>query len=542
MTQIEDVPAEPAPRRLTGWPLKALVIVLALLAGAGAAFAHPPWSVWIGLLGYPLLMALSERAPTPRAAFGLGWLAGFAYFFISCWWVAEAFLVNPDQAWMAPFAGSLLPAGLALFWGGATAAYRRLSTGRGAERVFLFAALFGAFEWLRGHVLTGLPWNPAGAAWPAGSAPSQIAAYVGVYGLGLVTVLAVSTLALAAGVRRWKVRAGYLAFGAALIALLFVVGTIRLSTATVGVTDTVVRIVQPDVSQQAKWEPGRFEAVVRRYVNLTSSVSGQRPDVIVWPEGALPLTANEAFGSWVGEAMDGALEPGQTLLAGFSRGEAGPDGEARYYNSLFVLHDDGEALRVADVYDKYRLVPFGEFLPLGPLMTATGLRSLVHVPADFSHGPRPAPVDIPGAPRAQPLICYESLYPGFTSTVGGRPGWIVNVSNDAWFGRTSGPLQHLNLAAYRSIETGLPMARATPTGVSAMIDPYGRILARLNPGESGVLDVRLPTQAPRPPYAIFGDLIFAIMLVLLGAAGLRVDRLRGKFLRDSGRIRAHDRA
>ena len=277
-------------------------------------------------------------------------------------------------------------------------------------------------------------------------------------------------------------------------------------------------------------------------MNLTARPGAVGPDVVIWPEGALPVTANEAFGSWVGEAMDRALDADQTLLAGFSRGEAGPDGEARYYNSLFVMHDDGEGLRVADVYDKYRLVPFGEFLPLGGLMTATGLRSLVHVPADFSHGPRPAPVDVPGAPRAQPLICYESLYPGFTSTEGGRPGWIVNVSNDAWFGRTSGPLQHLNLAAYRSIETGLPMARATPTGVSAMIDPYGRILARLNPGESGVLDVRLPTQAPRPPYAVVGDLAYAILLVLLGAVGLRADRWRGKFSRDSAGIRAHDRA
>lgn len=542
MNHTEDETDEPAPpevRPRAGWAMRLLAAGLALAAGAAAAFAHPPWSIWLGLLGYPLLMALSERTATARGAFGVGWLAGFAYFFVSCWWVAEAFLVNPAQAWMAPFAGSLLPAGLAIFWGLATALYRRFSARQGAERVFLFAVLFAALEWLRGHILTGLPWNPAGATWPAGSAPSQIAAYVGVYGLGLITVLAVSTLALVAGVRRWKVRAGYVAFGAALIALLFVVGTIRLSTATVGVTDTVVRIVQPDVSQQAKWEPGQFEAVVRRYVNLTSSVSGQRPDVIVWPEGALPLTANEAFGSWVGEAMDRALEADQTLLAGFSRGEAGPDGEPRYYNSLFVLHDDGEALRVADVYDKYRLVPFGEFLPLGDLMTATGLRSLVHVPADFSHGPRPAPIDVPGAPRVQPLICYESLYPGFTSTEGGRPGWIVNVSNDAWFGRSSGPLQHLNLASYRAIETGLPMARATPTGVSAMIDPYGRILARLNPGESGVLDVRLPTQAPRPPYAVFGDLAFAILLVLLGAVGLRADRWRGNFRvteKESGRM------
>lgn len=539
----EEIEPQTAPtsRGLTGWPLRLLAVGLALGAGAAAAFAHPPWSIWLGLLGYPLLMGLSERTRTVRGAFGLGWLSGFAYFFVSCWWVAEAFLVNPEQAWMAPLAGSLLPAGLALFWAGATALYRRVAD-RGAERVFLFAALFAIFEWLRGHVLTGLPWNPAGATWTAGSAPSQVAAYVGVYGLGALTVLAVSTLALLPGPGRWKVKAGYVALGSALIASLFVVGAVRLSTASVTLTPTVVRIVQPDVGQQAKWEPDQFEAVVRRYVNLSASMTGQRPDVILWPEGALPVTANEAFGSWVGQAMDQALEADQTLLAGFSRGEAGPDGEARYYNSLFVMHDDGQALTVAAVYDKYRLVPFGEFLPLADLMTSTGLRSLVHVPADFSHGDRPAPVEVPGAPRAQPLICYESLYPGFTSTAGGRPGWIVNVSNDAWFGRTSGPLQHLNLASYRAIETGLPMARATPTGVSAMVDPYGRVMARLDPGESGVLDVRLPASIGRPPYAIIGDFSFAAIMFLALALGLWRWGAGLQFSRDTSVPTAHDRA
>lgn len=513
-----------------GWPRRIGVGLLALLAGSGAAFAHPPWSIWLGLLGYPLLMGLSERATDTRAAFGLGWLAGFAYFMIGCWWVAEAFLVNPDQAWMAPFAASLLPAGLALFWGAATAAYRRLGARQGVERVFLFVALFGLFEWLRGHILTGMPWNPAGATWAAGSAPSQIAAYIGVYGLGLVTVLSVSVLALAFGPDRWKVKAGYLVFGGVLLAGLFVGGVARLSLAEPALTPTVVRVVQPDVDQQAKWEPDQFEAVVRRYINLSASQTGAKPDIIIWPEGALPITANEAFESWVGQAMDQALEPGQTLIAGFSRAEPGAGDEPRYYNSLFVLHDDGQ-LRISGVYDKYRLVPFGEYLPLGQLMSVTGIRSLVHVPADFSSGPRPRALDLPGAPRAQPLICYESLYPGFTSSEGGRPGWIINISNDAWFGRSSGPRQHLNLAAYRAIETGLPMVRSTPTGISALIDPWGRVGPRLDPGESGTLDVRLPQPAPVPLYAKIGDFSFLSILIGLFIAGLRINAEMRVFLR-----------
>ena len=180
------------------------------------------------------------------------------------------------------------------------------------------------------------------------------------------------------------------------------------------------------------------------------------------------------------------------------------------------MADEGAAgLRVTAVYDKYRLVPFGEFLPLGGLMGAIGVRSLVHMPADFSPGPRPSPIDLPNAPRVQPLICYESLYPGFTPGAGGRPEWIVNVSNDAWFGATSGPIQHLNLASYRAIETGLPVVRATPTGVSAMIDPWGRVIdgRRLDPGESGVIDALLPQPVGITPYGRVGDLFFWLMVL-----------------------------
>jgi apolipoprotein N-acyltransferase len=244
------------------------------------------------------------------------------------------------------------------------------------------------------------------------------------------------------------------------------------------------------------------------------------PDLIIWPEGALPASANQVFapGSPDAEAIARAVQPGQSLIMGLGRGvpdPAAPEG-GRYYNSLFVLTDEGESgLRISATYDKYRLVPFGEYLPAGGIMGALGVRSLTHMPTDFSAGPLPAPIDIPGAPRAQPLICYESLYPGFTPGGSGRPGWIVNISNDAWFGRTSGPLQHLNLASYRAIETGLPVVRSTPTGVSAMIDPWGRVVGdqRLEPGESGVIDARLPQPTGVTPYGRFGDLLFWLALL-----------------------------
>ncbi|WEK40602.1 MAG: apolipoprotein N-acyltransferase [Candidatus Brevundimonas colombiensis] len=527
--------ALPDKKRTLIWRL--VRIVLALVAGAGTAFAHPPFGVLIGLLGYPLLMILSERSDTVRGAFWMGWLAGFAYFFVGCWWVAEAFFVNPEQAWMAPFAASLLPAGLGLFWGAATALYRRFAP-IGSVRVLLFAALFCAAEWLRGHVLTGFPWNPAGATWRAGGGMSQFASVVGVYGLSLVTVAAISAFAPLVGPGLKRDRLISAGLGALALISVGVFGAVRLAQSELQFTDTVVRLVQADVKQETKWSPETYRSIVDRYIRLTAQSTakpgGRAPNVIVWPEGSLPASANDVFASQDARAIATAVRPGQTLLVGLARGQidpTAPDG-ARYYNSLFALADqDGAGLRVAAVYDKHRLVPFGEYLPLGSVMTSIGLRSLVHMPSDFSAGPKPEPISIPGAPRAQILICYESLYPGFTPGAAGRPDWIVNASNDAWFGATSGPRQHLNLASYRAIETGLPIARATPTGISAMIDPWGRIVdgEKLEPGVMGVIDAALPRPTRITLYGRFGDWLLALMLLTAFTLSLAPSIRRSRF-------------
>jgi apolipoprotein N-acyltransferase len=494
-------------------------------AGALAALAHPPFGFLPGLLGYALLLWLADRidgARPLRRAFLHGWLAGLTYFLIGCWWVAEAFLVDARQAWMAPFAALLLPSGLALFWGAAVMLYRRARV-PGPVRILVFAATFAALEWLRGHVLTGFPWNLPGETWPAGGAMSQAAALVGAYGLTLLTVLAAAAFAHVATDRPRRERAAVAAGAIGLLLAGYAHGAWRLSRPEPAPTGTVVRVVQPNIPQSSKWTASAYRGIVTSYVDLTAQPAARRPDVVIWPEGAIPAPAEEIFGpaEWTGPAIAGALQPGQTLIMGAYRSDGVLDGRVVWRNSLIALHDVGEGLRIEAFYDKHRLVPFGEYLPLERWIEPLGIKELVHVGDGFTPGPRPLPIRIPGAPAVQPLICYETLFPGLAGR-GPRPGWIVNISNDAWFGRTSGPRQHLNLASYRAIEEGLPIVRATPTGVSAVIDARGRIVdgSKLDIGERGVIDAQLPAPVAPTLYSRVGDGIFFALAISSLALGV----------------------
>jgi len=502
--------------------------LLALGAGAAAALAHPPFGFLPGLFGYALLLYLTHRSAGVRQAFFRGWLTGAAYFAISTWWVAEAFFVDMRQAWMAPFAVFFLAGGLALFWGAAAALYRWLRP-QGVLRVLVFAGALAGFEWLRGHVLTGFPWDLPGETWRAGSAPSQLASVVGAYGLTWITVAIAASLALVRDGRR-----GLIAVGVAVVALagLYGYGSYRLSNAVQG-AGPLVRIVQPMVRQSAKYDPELFAEIVGKYVRLTQTPAVRMPDIVIWPEGAIPAAINDYLspGSWTLEAIHGALTPGQTLLVGAYRIEAGREA-ALYYNSLVALSAEPQGLTATAIYDKHRLVPFGEYMPMDKIMSRFGVKQMVHVGEGFTPALPPDPITPVGAPPLQPLICYESLFPGFTREGARRsgitPAWIVNISNDAWFGVTSGPRQHLNLASYRAIEEGLPMARATPTGVSAMIDAYGRVLPgkSLDLGQAGVIDANLPPPAPTTLYRRWGEWPFALMMLLAAALGARAGIVR----------------
>lgn len=504
---------------------------LALVAGAAAGLAHPPFGALPGLLGYALLLALldAEEVRPLRSALFRGWLAGVGYFAVGVWWITEPFQVDArEQGWMAPFALVLMAGGLALFWALGAWLYRLART-RGPARVVVFAGALTLLEWLRGHIATGFPWDLPGETWRAGSAPSQAAALVGAYGLTWITV----AIAAAPAVLAWRVRpwARAASLGAAVLALagLYGFGAWRLAHAAGPKAGApVVRVVQADIDQKDKWKPENLAQVFNTYAMLTtrpvSTQGAATPQIIIWPEGALPAVVDDlvAPGSPYGPRLRDLLVPGQTLLMGANRAQAAPDGTVRYFNSLVAFRRETDALRVTGVYDKHHLVPFGEYMPAGDFAAKVGFRSLVHMPDDFTAGPPSRPIAPWGVPAAQVLICYEALFPGVTRQgalgAGLKPAWILNVSNDAWFGQGSGPLQHLNIASYRAIEEGLPIVRATPTGVSAVIDAYGRILPgkRLGLGALGIIDAPLPAPLEITGFSRFGDLWCGILLLLSG--------------------------
>ncbi len=520
-------------------------VLLALAAGGLAAIAHPPFGILPGLLGYALLAHLVDTAPEARplrAAFWRGWLCGFAYFLIGCWWVAEAFLVDARQVWMAPIAASLLPAGLGLLWGAAMVLYRWFRPER-PWRWLVFAGALTTLEWVRGHLLTGFPWNLPGETWRAGSPISQSAAVFGAYGLTWITLAAAAAFAalLTGANRRARMIPPILA--ALALAVLWGAGELRLRhSAASDPHAPVVRIVQPDVKEQAKFTEDNLRTIFLTYIRLTATPARQAPDIVVWSEGAIPLSADEllsAGGGWA-EIIREALRPGETLMFGAYR-LSGPPPKPRAYNSLIAVRAETTGLRVTGVYDKHRLVPFGEYLPAEQLLQPLGFKDLAHLSDGFDFGPAPRPIEPLGAPPVQPLICYESLFPDLVRHAVNagphRPRWIVNVSNDSWFGVTSGPIQHLNQASYRAIEEGLPIVRATPTGVSAIIDAYGRVVPgkSIGLGGKGLIDGPLPGALPITTYGLAGELWLGLLLAASTMAAIA--RLRDVVLRTTMTIR-----
>ena len=476
------------------WPVRLLVL---MALGAVAGLGQVPFSLpAVAMLAFVSVFVLFERG---GVGFRGGWAFGAGYAALTLHWIVEPFLVEPERTgFLAPVALLAMAGGFGLFWGAAFAIARRLRLG-----LLGLVVLWTGAEVVRSLALTGFPWVLVGHVWTE-TPLIQLAAVIGVHGLTLLTLGAAALLAS----RRlgWAWKAGV---AAALLA-----GVVFLSPGPAPAPDPeapVVRVVQPNVPQAEKWDPDLVPVHNARMIELSA---GPEADLVVWPETALADLLD-----WAGPMLSAGVEAaGDAPLA---TGIARADAEGRYYNSLAVT--DGEG-RVVGVYDKVHLVPFGEYMPFRETLARWGLRGLAEFQGQgFSAGPGPALLDIPGIGLARPLICYESIF-AEEIDAGARPRLLLLVTNDAWFGSFAGPQQHLAIGRVRAVEQGLPLVRSANTGISAVIDGKGRVLAALPLNEAGALDAALPPALPPTFYARAGDWPVFGLLALLGLGALRQRR------------------
>lgn len=506
------------------------VHAIAMLAGAVAVFGFAPFffapAYAAGLCVLVWQLDGAARRPKPFATgFARSWSFGFGHFLAGTYWVGSAFSQVDGAILLMPFGVLCLPAGLALFWGLAGGVAMRFWTRDGRRIAALAALLFGA-ELLRGHLFGGFPWNLAGYIWEAGGPISQLAAYIGIYGLTAITLLiCASPAALADRDHGWSLRVAPFLISALALGLIWGIGDQRLQSA--GPVDgpkqgAVVRVVDPGFTQREKWTPGNEDRVLMEYLKLTEAEGANRSQIVIWPEGAIPVRPPDVpffleNPNILGSV--GAVLGDRVLVTGLHRIEWGaPDAPPKFFNSAAVLDSSGGIIRIGQTHDKNRLTPFGEFIPFFDLVRWLNVSALQNIGDGFEPGPPPTRVIVPEADPALILICYESIFPGLTPRGQDRPGWLINVTNDAWFGHATGPWQHFNQSRYRAIEEGLPMARAASGGASAIIDAYGREVVSTGL-DGGAVEAALPSSLPETPFARFGWII--VPLLALGLALLR---------------------
>lgn len=516
----------------SGWRRAAI----AFAAGAISVLGLAPFDFWpLLFVTFPVMIWLIDGAATGRwggvmNASVAGWCFGFGYFVAGLYWIGDAFLVDAKNfGWLLPIAVTGLPAYLAIYTGLGFALARALWT-RGPFRILTLALTLTVAEWLRGHLFTGFPWNAFGYALTGPLVLAQASALIGLWGLTFLSIAILASPATLADERADTHRPWLpLLLSGLVLAALAIYGAARLALFPTDFVDGVrLRIMQPNLPQDDKFNYAAKQRIMSRYIALSSRTTGPQSAGVgdathlIWPESAFPFfLAREP--DVLAQIAD-LLPEGTVLITGAARA---PDSTAgmkgpRAYNSVYVIDHDGTIL---SIYDKVHLVPFGEYLPFQDFLESIGLRQLTKIQGGFLAGDRRRALSVPRAPRFLPLICYEIIFPGAAVPRGERPDWLVNVTNDGWFGITTGPYQHLQQARVRAIEEGLPLVRAANTGVSAVIDPLGRIIKSLPLGVEAVLDAQLPRRIDPPFYAQTGD---ALTGMLLGIVAIIVFRMRLK--------------
>jgi apolipoprotein N-acyltransferase len=507
---------------------------IAFAAGAISVLGLSPFDFWpLLFLTFPVMIWLIDGATSGRwggvlSAAAAGWWFGFGYFVAGLYWIGHAFLVDAKTfGWLLPIAVTALPAYLALYTSLGFALARALWT-RGPIRILALALSLTIAEWLRGHLFTGFPWNTFGYTLTGPLVLAQASALLGLWGLTFLALAIFSSPATLADERADTRRPWLPPFLAMVtLAALTAYGATRLALQPTEYVDGVrLRIMQPNLPQDDKFNYGAKQQVMRRYIALSDRSTGPQSaglrevTHLIWPESAFPFFLTREPDA-LAQIAD-LLPEGTVLITGAVRppeantGAKGP----RAYNSVYVIDHDGSIL---SIYDKVHLVPFGEYLPFQDLLERLGLTQLTKVQGGFLAGDRRRALNVPHAPRFLPLVCYEIIFPGAAVPRGEQPDWLLNLTNDGWFGTSSGPYQHMQQARVRAIEEGLPLVRAANTGISAVIDPLGRVIKSLPLNAQGVLDAPLPRRIDPPLYARAGD---AIAALILGVAIVIVIRRR----------------
>ncbi|MDX1485381.1 MAG: apolipoprotein N-acyltransferase [Alphaproteobacteria bacterium] len=504
---------------LTGW--RRLAVAAAL--GALSVLALPPLFVTpVLLVSFTGLVWLIDGASVSpggwRRVLAIGWWFGFGHFVGGLYWITNALLVDAAaHGWLAPFAVS----GLSLYFAvyPALACWAASRFPAGASRVLALAVAWAVSEWLRGFVLTGFPWNLMATTLAFDTAALQGAAVVGAYGLSMVVVaIAAAPSTLAVGERRGGAMPSVAALATALV--LFGAGYARVAWAPApegAATELSLRIVQGNIDQRLKWRRDLARGHYLTYLRLSQTpAGGPDADVVIWPETAIPFTFSGTQAQL--QALARAVPPDGVLITGAVRSTPPGVKPRKFWNAVLAVTGRG----VEATYDKHHLVPFGEYVPLRTILPLT---KITQGRVDFSAGPGPRSLQIPGVPAVSPLVCYEAIFPGAVVAPGARAQWLLNLTNDAWFGASAGPHQHLAAARLRAVEEGLPLVRAANTGISAVIDPWGRVLARLPLGRQGAVQARLPLALEAaPPFSRFGNGAFAVVAFVVFVCALWLGR------------------
>lgn len=502
--------------------------LVAFLAGALAVLSQAPYDFFpVCFVSFPVLVWLLDGATAERGdgwarrlgtVFGIGWWFGFGYFVCGLWWIGQALLVDAEAfAWALPLAILGLPAGLAVFYGFACAV-ARLCWSDGVGRIVALAFGFGLAEWLRATVLTGFPWNAIGYAAMPIPLLMQSVHVVGLFGINALSVFVFAAPAVLVSDRQRRVT---LSMAALLAAAHVAYGAWALAEPVDIARRLSVRIVQPSVPQGGKWDPEMRDEILARLLDLTArpTTNGGKPALIVWPETALPFLLTDRPDALA--AIGDTLVEGQLLILGAVRSEPGTAAgqTTRYYNATVAINDAGE---IVDAVDKVHLVPFGEYLPFEGLFRRFGLRTVAETVGGFSPGAERRSLSVAPSIRADPMICYEVIFPGEVAVPG--TDFILNLTNDAWFGNTPGPYQHFRQAQVRAVEAGMPLVRSANNGISGIVDRSGRVVDAYGLDVIGVLDVELPIPARNAQVYEAGKLggISTILLLAIIACGMNV--------------------